>query len=174
MTALRADRVMPALQPVRAELLRRASADADRMIDDARREAARIVEEATETARQVTEKARAAGEAAGAAVAAAEAASLRLALRRELLAAQDGAYRQWRERGCEAVLRLRDEPGYAAWRDALERTARATLGEGARVADDPGGGVIAEHGRRRLDLSLSAIAARAQEAIAPEIDGLWA
>ena len=174
MSALRADRVMPALQPARAELLRRAGADADRTIDDARREAARIIEDATETARQVTEKARAAGEAAGTAVAAAEAASLRLALRRELLAAQDDAYRQWRERGCEAVLRLRDEPGYATWQRALVRTARKALGEGARVSDHPGGGVIAEHGRRRLDLSLSAIAARALEAIAPEVAALWA
>ena len=45
MTALKAERVLPALAPVRAEILRGAADDAEQMIADARQEAARIVEQ---------------------------------------------------------------------------------------------------------------------------------
>jgi vacuolar-type H+-ATPase subunit E/Vma4 len=173
MTALKDDRVIPALEPVRAELLQRATADAQRMISDAQSEASRIIEEASCVAQQVTEKARLAGEAAGKQIAAGQAASLRQALRRELLTAQDEAYRQWRHSSLEAALRLRDDPKFTHWQDALHRAAYAVLGEEAKVVDDLHGGIIAESGRRRLDLSLSAIAERVLDQIAPEVNGLW-
>ena len=92
-------------------------------------------------------------------------------LRREVLAAQDNAYRLWRRRAAEAVLRLHQDAGYPLWRNALSRTARATLGDDAHLVEDPEGGVQAELGRRRLDLSLSAIATRAIDNVAPEADG---
>lgn len=173
MSTIKSDRVESALRPVRAELLRRAAADADRVLADARSAAERVVANAQINARAVTEKARAAGEAAGVRAAAADAAALRRELRREVLTAQDDAYRQWRRRGSEAVLRLRDDPGYAGWQDALRQIAGAALGEGAQVTEAPEGGVVAERGRRRLDLSLTAIAARALDQIAPTVDGLW-
>lgn len=173
MTALKADRVMPALERVRAELLRRARGDAERVIADAQREADRIIAEASDTARTVAEKACAAGEAAGTRAAAAEMASLRRALRQEVLSAQDDAYRRWRQHAVEAVLRLREEPNFATWQGALRKTARVALGDDARVVEDPDGGVVAELGRRRLDLSLPAIAERALDQIAPQADGLW-
>ena len=73
----------------------------------------------------------------------------------------------------EAVLRLRDEPDYSRWRDLLRGNASAMLGADAQVKDDPGGGIVAQLGHRRVDLSLSAIAQRALDRIAPEVDGLW-
>lgn len=173
MTALKAERVLPALAPVRAEILRGAADDAEQMIADARQEAARIVEQGRETAQQITETARAAGEAAAASVAAEQGAALERRLRRELLVAQDNAYRQWRRRGTEAVLRLRDEPDYPGWRDLLRGTASAVLGADAQVKDDPDGGVVAQLGHRRMDLSLSALAERVLDRLAPEVDGLW-
>jgi vacuolar-type H+-ATPase subunit E/Vma4 len=173
MTALKAERVMPALQPVRAEILRRAAADAEQLIADARDEATRIIEQAREMERQITETARAAGESAAALIVAEQGAALERSLRHELLAAQDNAYQQWRRRGTQAVLRLRDEPDYSRWRDLLRGNASAVLGADAQVKDDPGGGIVAQLGHRRVDLSLSAIAQRALDRIAPEVDGLW-
>ena len=99
MSALKAERVMPALQPVRAEILRRAAADAERLIADAQDEATRIIEQARETERQITETARAAGESAAALIVAEQGAALERSLRRELLSAQGNAYQQWRRRG---------------------------------------------------------------------------
>jgi vacuolar-type H+-ATPase subunit E/Vma4 len=174
MTAPQADQVMPALRPVCDELLRRAGADAQRVIDHAHDEASRIVEEARDTAGQVVQTARAAGQAAAAALIADEAAAFQRAMRRDVLAAQDDVYQQWRRGAAHAVLGLRDEPEYPRWRDTLARSAPAILGADARVVDDPAGGIIAQAGNRRIDLSLSAIAARALDRIAPEADGLWA
>jgi len=173
MSGLDPNRISPALEPVRAELLRRANAEAQQVIADAEGEAQRIVENASHTARQLVDQARAAGEAAGARVAAIEEASLRRGLRREVLAAQEEAYRVWRRRAREAVLGLRDDPDYPRWKEALSRSARATLGDDARVVEDSAGGVLAQLGRRGLDLSLSAIADHAIDEIAPEADGLW-
>lgn len=172
-SSLDPERMRPALEPMRAELLRRANADAQRAIAEAEAESLRLLDEATRTAEQMLAKARLAGEAAGARVAAIEDATLRRSLRREVLAAQDNAYRLWRRRAAEAVLRLHQDAGYPLWRNALSRTARATLGDDAHLVEDPEGGVQAELGRRRLDLSLSAIATRAIDNVAPEADGLW-
>lgn len=173
MSALDPDQMSPVLEPVRAELLRRANADAQRVIAEAESEAQHLVEEANRTADQMLHRARTAGEAAGARLAASEEAALRRSLRRDVLAAQDEAYRSWRRRAGEAVLQLRDDPSYPRWKRALVDRARATLGDDAQVVEDTGGGVRAESGRRRIDLSLSAIASHAVDEIAPEVDDLW-
>lgn len=167
------DALSPTLQPVRAELLSRAAADADRVIAEARQEAARILEQGHDKARQLTEKARATGEAAGFALAAEQQAALRRALRRDVLAAKDNGYQQWRRHAREAVLRLRDEPEYPRWCETLRGAAAGVLGDGAEVTDHPDGGVVAQLGCRRVDLSLPAIADRALDEIAADIDELW-
>ena len=173
MSTLQTDRVMPALQPVAAELLRRADAEAQQVIAGAHDEASRIVEQARAAARQVTETARAAGQAAAAALVAEETAVFRRAMRRDVLIAQDDVYRQWRQRAAEAVQRLRDEPGYPRWRYTLQRAASAALGPDARVVDDPAGGIAAQLANRRIDLSLPAIAARVLDRLTPEAESLW-
>lgn len=172
-SALDADRRLSTLQPVRAELLNRAAADGDRVIADARREAAAIIERGREQARQLTEKASVTGEAAGASAAAEQQAALQRGLRREVLAAKDDAYQQWRRRAREAVLRLRDEPDYPRWCRALRDAAAVALGDGAEVTEHPEGGVVAQLGSRRLDLSLPAIADRALDETAADVDELW-
>lgn len=173
MTALKAD-AATALEPVRAELLRRAVAHAERVIAEAEKEAAFILEQAHDTARALTEEARAAGESAAAAVVAAQGAAQRRELRREVLTARDEAYQQWRRLGMQAVLRLRDEPGHARRQDNLRKTAYAVLGSDADVVDHPDGGVVAVAGQRRLDLSLAAIAEHTLDHVVPEVNGLWA
>ena len=104
---------------------------------------------------------------------AAQGAAQRRALRREVLTAQDEAYRQWRRLGLQAVLELRDEPGHPWRQDMLRKTAYAVLGTDAHVVEHPDGGIVAESDQRRLDLSLSAIAEHALDHIVPEVDSLW-
>ncbi len=173
MTTSQTDRVMPALQPVAAELLRRADAEAQQLIADAQDEANRIVEQAGATAKQITETARAAGQATTAALVAEETAAFRRVMRRDVLVTQDDVYRQWRQHATEAVQRLRDEPEYPRWRDTLQRAALAALGPDARVIDNPAGGIAAQRCNRQIDLSLPAIAARALDRLAAEAEGLW-
>ena len=50
---------------------------------------------------------------------------------------------------------------------------RRAPGADAQVKDDPYGGVVAQLGHRRMDLSLSALAERVLDRLAPEVDGLW-
>ncbi|MBX7431085.1 hypothetical protein JDV09_03020 [Mycobacterium sp. Y57] len=173
MSGLDPDRAAAALGPVRAELLRRANADAEKVIAAAQSDAQRVVEEATRTANQMLDRARAAGKAAGARLAANEEVALRRGLRRDVLAARDGAYRLWRQRAGEAVLALRDDPRYPQWRAALVDIAHATLGDDAQVTEDATGGVHAEKDSRRIDLSLSAIATRTVDEAAAEAESLW-
>lgn len=173
MTALRTERVATALAPVRAQILRRARSDAEQVLADARNDAARICEQADDEARHLTDAARQAGEAAAASLLDAQSAAIERTLRRELLVAQDEAYNQWRRRAAEAVLRLRNDPEYPRWRDVLSGTARELLGSDARVTEAAEGGVIAESGRRRVDLSLSAVAERALDRMARHVAGLW-
>ncbi|WP_099023934.1 hypothetical protein [Mycolicibacterium palauense] len=173
MSGLDTERAGAALRPVRAAILRRADDDAARVVAAARAEADRVLVNADHTARQIEENARAAGRKAGARAADADAAGLRRGLRRQVLSARDDAYLSWRRRATEAVLQLRADPEYRRWKDALARTAREALGEEARVVEHPDGGVVAELGGRRLDLSLPAIAARALDRAAVDVDGLW-
>ncbi|HUH71627.1 MAG TPA: hypothetical protein VLZ05_23750, partial [Mycobacterium sp.] len=78
-----------------------------------------------------------------------------------------------RSRSSQAVLRLRDDPAYPHWATALRAAARATLGADAQVSEHPTGGVVAEAGQRRIDLSLAGIAARVLDGTTAEADELW-
>ena len=164
---------LPALDPVRRELLGRAAADADRQIADARQEAQRILSGARDQAARLTETAAAAGQAAAAVVASQRRTALERALRGEVLAAQRDIYQQWRRRGAEAVLRLHDDPDYPRWAAALRAAAAKTLGADAAISEQPEGGVVAETGDRRADLSLAGIAERALDATVPQLGELW-
>ena len=104
---------------------------------------------------------------------AAERARTRRPHQSDVLAAQRDAYEQLRRRATDAVHRLRDEPGYPALRERLAARAAEILGTDAVVTEDSAGGIVAEAAGRRLDLSLTAFAARAFERIEADIDGLW-
>ena len=173
MTALDTARARVALAPLHAELLRRAAVEADRILADANAEARGVLDRAQAEARTIIEGARAAGAAQAAMAQAAERARTRRADRREILAAKQVGYEQLRARATESIQRLRDEPGYPALRDRLTARAVGILGADAVTAEDPAGGIVAEVAGRRLDLSLTAFAARAFERIEADIDGLW-
>lgn len=173
MTTLDADNVTATLETVRAELLRQATEDGERLIARGRDEATCIVEQGRDEARQLTEDARAAGRVAGAAAAAEQATALRRELRREVFAAKDHAYQLWRQRAREAVLQLCDDSDYPRWRQGLRSAASAVLGDDAVVSEHPSGGFVAQLGHRRADLSLAAVADRALDQIAADIEELW-
>ncbi len=173
MIALDTARVRDALTPLHAELLRRADAEADRILADANAEARDVLARAESDAHAVIDNARAAGAAEALMAQAAEHARTRRAHRSDVLAVQRNAYEQLRRRATDAVHRLRHEPGYPALRERLAAHAAQILGTDAVVTEDPAGGIVAEATSRRLDLSLTAFAARAFERIEADIDGLW-
>ncbi|WP_196223705.1 hypothetical protein, partial [Nocardia seriolae] len=108
-----------------------------------------------------------------AARAAAGARHARLAERSAMLSARRAAYDRWRDTARAAVLALRAEPGFDRVQAELRAAAVRLLGSGARLTEDPLGGLVAEADGRRLDLRLTTIAARALEDSEPEIERLW-
>lgn len=162
-----------ALDPVRDRLLQRARADAEKLVDEAHREAAATIAAAEARSRALLDEARARGEA----LATAETAELLTAARREArsldLAAERAVYDAVRDGIERGILALRDSADYPAVRAALERHARDALGSAAAIADDGSGGVTATAHGRRLDLSLPTIAARAVSELGEEVARLW-
>ena len=78
-------------------------------------------------------------------------------------------HRQLGKRAAE----LRDDPRYPALLTGLTEQCMALLGPSARVDAVPAGGVVAEAGSRRLDLSLPVLAALALDSLVPEERALW-
>jgi vacuolar-type H+-ATPase subunit E/Vma4 len=173
MSALNAQKVMAALQPVRRRLLYCARADAEREIAEAQEEADRLLAAARDQAAQLAETARSAGRDAAAAASAHRRATLQRELRGAVLATRRDVYQQWCSRGTEAVLRLRDDPAYPRWAAALRAAAQAALGNDAHFEEHPTGGVVGETGQRRIDLSLAGIAARVLNATTAQLDEPW-
>ena len=173
MITLDTTRVRDALAPLRAELLQRAAADAEATLAQANAEARDVLEAAEREAHDILDAARAAGAAEAAAGQATERARTRRAHQSAAFAAQRHAYEQVGRRATDAVRRLRDEPGYPAMRTRLAARAAEILGADAVVTEDAAGGIVAEVAGRRLDLSLTAFAARALDRVEGGLDGLW-
>jgi vacuolar-type H+-ATPase subunit E/Vma4 len=173
MSALNAEKAMAALQPVRLRLLECARADAEREIAEAQQGAQHVLAAARDQAAQLAETARAAGRAAAETVSAQRRAALQRELRGSVLAARCDIYQQWYRRGTEAVLRLRNDSAYPHWAAALRAAAQATLGADTQLSEHPTGGVVAEAGQRRIDLSLAGIAARVLDDTTAQLDEPW-
>jgi len=171
--ALDTTRVRDALVPLRAELLSRAAAEAEATLAQANAEARAVLEAAEREAHDILDDARVAGAVDAAAGQATERARTRRAHQSAFLAAQRNAYEQLGRRGTVAVRRLRHEPGYPALQTRLAARAAEILGADAVVTEDPAGGIVAQAAGRRLDLSLTAFAARALERVEGGVDGLW-
>jgi len=167
------EQVTAALEPLRAELLRAAQADAAALLDRAERQAAAVTEAARAEAETILAEARSQGEADGAKAAAAALARARRTARSRELAVRREAYEELRRRATEAVLVLRHSPDYPAALDRLGRRARQLLGPGADITEDPGGGVLARAPGRRADLTLDASATRALDGLGAEAETLW-
>ncbi len=162
-----------ALAPLRDWLLDEARREAARLLDDARREAAERLDRTRQEAARSVERARREGADQAAEAADRSAARARRQARRVVLAAQAQVRAQVRDAVHDAVGALAREPGYPAARQALAATARAVLGPQSVVHEAAGGGVCAEAGSRRVDLSLTALADRALAEHESEVARLW-
>ncbi|BFV55357.1 hypothetical protein KCMC57_up04610 [Kitasatospora sp. CMC57] len=160
-----------ALDPVRAELMRAALADADVLLTEARRDADRTLAAATREAEAILGRARQDGAADGRAAARQDLTRARGVARNAELAVRGAAYAELRRR---ITARLRElceaDPAYG---ERLAARARSLLGPDARVVDHPDGGVLATAPGRVVDLGLPAVADRSLERMGAEAEVLW-
>ncbi|MGE7434262.1 hypothetical protein [Kitasatospora sp. NPDC001175] len=161
-----------ALEPVRAELLRVARADAEALLAAARRDAAEAVAVARAKAETIVESARSEGTAEGEKAKSEELARARRQAGAAELAVRGEAYAQLRRRVTER-LRERYETDPAIG-EGLRARARRLLGPDAQLTEHPEGGVVASVPGRRVDLGLPALAARALDRVSVEAETLWA
>jgi len=75
----------------------------------------------------------------------------------------------------DAVLELRDAPGYEQLLDRLAKMARDQLGPDAELERDPPGvgGVLARAGSRSVDYTLATLATRMIEGLGESLEALW-
>jgi hypothetical protein len=166
MTARVDGNLAEALAPVRDALLAAAERDVDQRIAVVRAQAAEALAAAGRRAEDIISAARAAGVADAEAVRVTERSRARRAARARTLRARREAYDLLRLRSRQAVIQIRDEPGYAVIRDVLTAEAHRLLGPGADITEPDGGGVIGRSGSRSVDLSLAAFADRAVDSVA--------
>ncbi|MEU3533728.1 hypothetical protein AB0E70_19350 [Streptomyces murinus] len=159
------------LDPVRAELLRAARADADALLERARADADAVLREARATAAAVLARAQELGAADAAAGAGRERVHAAQDAWAAQLAARGEVYDALRDAVRAGVRRaLARDP---AARSAVTAAARAALGPRARVTATVAGGVTAESPGRRVDLSADALADRALERLGVRAETLW-
>lgn len=160
-----------ALAPVRAALLARARAEADRELATAHLDADALLATARAETQSVLDTAAEEGRADAASSIAAEHEKARRAARALELAAQREIYDELRRRVTSAVARAFADP---VRRDQLVAMIRAELGDDATVRDVPGGGVTGEAAGRVVDLGVEAVASRAVDALGDGVRALWA
>jgi vacuolar-type H+-ATPase subunit E/Vma4 len=163
---------LSALEPVRAGMLRRATAEAEAIIAAARQDAAALLAAARRDAEAALGQARADGIAQAMPLATAERIRGRRAAREILLAAERGLRHEAEDRIRAAVLGRRDQPGYGELRDRLTALSRAAAGPGAVVSEHPAGGVVAYAPGVVVDCSLPRLADRVIGDLGPQISEL--
>ena len=162
-----------ALAPVRAHLLGAARAEADRIVEQARAEAAAILGDAHRDADQAVGLAAAQGRADGALAAAAQRSRAREQARSIVLGAQRQARDELRARVVAAAAGLRAEPGYERLLAGLTEMAAAAAGPDAAITVDPAGGVVALARGVVVDCTLARLADLAVDALGDEVAQLW-
>ncbi|WP_055558000.1 hypothetical protein [Streptomyces sp. NBRC 110028] len=163
------DEAVPALAPVRAELLRTARAEAREVLDRADRDAAALIGEARTRARVLVDEAHRQGEREGTAAARDVKAGARRDARTRELAAREAAYEELSRRALVHV-RQKWDPADV---DRLRERARALLGPDAEITEVPGAGVVARAPGRRADCTLDSLTARALDRLGAEVETLW-
>lgn len=161
------------LTPVREQLLAHARADAERVLADSDADVAATLAAARSEANAILEAARAEGESDAAVLLSAKRARDRRQARALVLGAQREAYDNLRSQVMRALSAIRDDPGYARWRDRLTEQARHLLGPEAVVSEAPEGGVLAEANGRRVAYTLAGLADQVIEEMGADIEGLW-
>lgn len=160
-----------ALDPVRAQLLRAARAQADAVLELARADADETLRAARATAERVLARARDLGTADGHAAAARQRVrAAEEAWSRELTARAE-VYAQLRAGVRSGVRQALAEGAVPSGRFA--KAAEDLLGADARVTAAPGGGVTADVPGRHVDLSADALADRALARMGARIESLW-
>jgi vacuolar-type H+-ATPase subunit E/Vma4 len=167
------DEVEQALAPLREYLLRAAEAEASRILADAHAEADSIVQQARRGAAEAAGRARAQGEADAARAAAAERSRGRDRARSILLTARREAYQDLRAQVLAAVGRLPTEPGYQGLLSRLVTMAARAAGPGAAVTVQPEGGVVARSGDIIVDCTLPRLAGLAVDELGDQVRELW-
>lgn len=162
-----------ALDPVRAELLRAAHADAAALSARAATEAAGVLDRARADAAAILDDARRQGEADGATASRDLLRRARREARSRILSARRETYDELRRAVAGRAGELCRRDDYGDLHERLEQLARALLGPGAQVTRHPEGGVVARAPGRRVDLSLTTLADRALHRLGGEVRDLW-
>lgn len=162
-----------ALAPVRGALLAAARQEAADIRRDAGEQALALVD----AARRDADRIRCAAAQEGAATARSQAVLRSARARRQahetVLTRRSILRLALQQRVRESAVELRADPRYPRLMAQLIEQSHALLGPEATVAESPEGGVIAEAGSRRLDLSLPVLATRTLESMTPEVCALW-
>ena len=162
-----------ALAPVRAALHTAAERRADLLRQDAGEQATALLTAARDEAAGIIAAAVSEGEASARVDADLRSARVRRRAHEIVLAQQSALRSELQQQVRAAAVNLRQDAGYPALLAVLTERCRAVLGAGATVSEDPAGGVVAQAGSRRLDLSLAALAARTLEEMSPQVNRLW-
>lgn len=163
------------LRSMHRALLDDARRAADELLAEAKADAEGIVSAAMTERDDEIERARARGAAAGDRRAAIDAARARQVARSGVLAAQRAVYDECHQAVAEAVAQLRGEPDYPDLLDGWSALLRDRLGPNASVIKDPepDGGVLASFGDRRVDATLTRLAALELAGMPEQLVTLW-
>jgi len=162
-----------ALTPLREALRDAAEATADSIRADSRKQCDALILAAASEAARIRATARAEGQSAARAEAALTSARARRRAHETVLFTQNAMRERLLEQVRERALALRLDDRYPAVLARLADLGRTVLGAHALLTESPDGGLIAEAGSRRLDLSLPTLALDAAAARGPQITTLW-
>lgn len=163
------DELQIALQPLRAALIARARAEADLVRTEAETEGRQLLAAARDEAEALLAKARAQGAMDAAAMFTSEMDRARRSARGVVLAAQNAAYHELRQRALTAVRALVADP---AGRGRLETVLRNQLGDQAVLQEHADGGIVAETpDGRSVDASVEKLVDRALADL--DLEQLW-
>jgi hypothetical protein len=172
MTGL-AQRSATALAPVRGSLLTAAQKEAADIRRDAAEQALALLEAARREADRVRVAAAEEGTVAARSRAALRFAQVRRQAHERVLTRRNALWLELQRQVRESAVSLRTDSRYPRLLAPLIAQSHALLGPEASVAESPEGGVIAEVGSRRLDLSLPVLATRTLESMMQEVRELW-
>jgi vacuolar-type H+-ATPase subunit E/Vma4 len=162
-----------ALEPLKAELLRRAQAAAAERLQQAADEDAATITAAEREAADVVEQARQEGLAEAAAWLAAQQARTRRQARAIILRARAEALQQLRQLSTAAVAKFSAASDYQKLHERLVNHVRAQLGPEAAISDAPTGGVIGTVRGRQLDCSFATLVEQVLAEYAAQPDMPW-
>jgi len=161
------------LVPVREGLKNSSQVKAADIRKRAHDQAVSIMAAAKTQADQIRATAVSDGEAAAKSEAAIRSARVRRKAHEVELASQNSLLLELQRQVHESAVALKDDPRYPHLLVQLRKESRALLGKGTKITKSSEGGIIAVQGSRRLDLTLSVLAARRLETMLPQISAIW-